>query len=286
MCERQTIYHRRWVMGPHTLEIGERPLIMGILNITPDSFSDGGDHIALERAVAHARHMVAEGADIIDVGGESTRPGADYVSEEEEMNRVLPVIRALADQIDVPISIDTYKAKVGRAALEAGAHIINDVWGFQQDPDLARVAAEMGAPVILMHNQDGTAYPNGIFQSIERFFEKSLEIAKKAGVSADLIALDPGIGFGKTAEQNLYVMKHLDRFKSLGYPILLGTSRKSMIGKVLDVPPKERVSGTVATSVMGFMAGAQIFRVHDVRENREALAVTRAVLESEITWTE
>ncbi len=286
MCERQTIYHRRWMMGEHTLEIGERPLIMGILNITPDSFSDGGDHIAVETAVAHARHMVAEGADIIDVGGESTRPGAEYVTEEEEMTRVLPVIRALAEQIDVPISIDTYKAKVGRAALEAGAHIINDIWGFQQDPDLARVAAEMGAPVILMHNQEGTDYPEGIFQAIEHFFEKSIRIAKEAGVAEGLIALDPGIGFGKTPEQNLYVMKHLDRFKSMGYPILLGTSRKSMIGKVLDVPPKERVNGTVATSVMGYMAGAQIFRVHDVRENREALAVTRAILESEITWTE
>lgn len=262
----------------HTLALGTRTYVMGILNATPDSFSDGGRYNAVESGVQHALSMVEQGADIIDIGGESTRPGAAEVSLEDEISRVVPLIRAVRERVNVPISIDTYKAGVAQAALEAGAHIINDVWGLQREPEIASVAARAGAPVIAMHNQNGTEYDGDIIESMIRFFDKSIQIALDAGVKKSHIILDPGIGFGKTSQQNVEVMRRLHELHVLGYPILLGTSRKSMIGKILDLPPSERVEGTVATSVLGVAAGMEIIRVHDVKENVRAVKVADAIV--------
>ncbi|WP_279326717.1 dihydropteroate synthase [Bacillus kexueae] len=238
---------------------------MGILNITPDSFSDGGRFNALEQAVSRAKEMVQEGAHIIDVGGESTRPGAKPVSLEEELSRVIPIIEALSNEIDVPISIDTYKAEVARQAVNAGATIINDVWGAKKEPEIAKVAAEFNVPIILMHNRKERHYHNLIEDMISDLKE-SVRIAIEAGVKEENIVLDPGIGFAKTFENNLEVMRHLDRICSLKYPVLLGTSRKSFIGHVLDLPPVERVEGTGATVCLGIERGCQFVRVHDVKE--------------------
>ncbi|RKD32970.1 dihydropteroate synthase [Thermohalobacter berrensis] len=264
--------------GNKEFNFGKKTYIMGILNVTPDSFSDGGDFVDVDVAIEHAKRMVEEGADIIDVGGESTRPGAVEISAEEELRRIAPVLERLVKEIDVPISVDTYKAKVAERALEIGAHIINDVWGLQRDPDIASVVAKYNVPVIVMHNQKGTEYEKDIMEEICDFFNKSIDIAKKAGVKKEQIILDPGIGFGKTPEQNMHVMSRLGELNDLGYPILLGTSRKSMIGKILDLPPKERVEGTVATTVMGIIQGVDIVRVHDVKENLRAAKVTDAIV--------
>lgn len=263
------------VNGP--LVLGERTLIMGILNVTPDSFSDGGHFYQTEQAIAHARSMIEAGADIIDVGGESTRPGAQPVGAEEELNRVLPVIRALAQAVKVPISVDTYKAEVARKALDAGAAIINDVWGFQRDPDIATVAAEYNCPVVLMHNRDNTDYKD-LMGEIIAFLRRSIKIAEDAGVNPDKIFIDPGIGFGKNLEQNLGVMHRMEELKTLGKPILLGTSRKSMIGKVLDLPVEERREGTAATITLGIAKGVDIVRVHDITEMARVVKMTDAMV--------
>ncbi len=260
------------------ITIGERTLVMGILNVTPDSFSDGGSFNNVSHALNHAIAMVKEGADIIDVGGESTRPGSEEVSEKEEIKRVVPVIQELKRFINKPISIDTYKSGVADAALEAGANIINDVWGFQKDPEIAEVAAHYNVPVILMHNQETTEYNKDIIESIIDFFNVSLEIALKAGVKKEMIILDPGIGFGKTVEQNLEVMKRLDELQILGYPILLGISRKSIIGKTLDLPTHDRLEGTLALNSIGIQMGAEIIRVHDVKENIKIAQMIDAVV--------
>jgi dihydropteroate synthase len=249
--------------GPYTLDIEQKTIIMGILNVTPDSFSDGGQFQAVERAVEHAKRLVAEGADVIDIGGESTRPGAEKVSLEEELRRVIPVVKAVSAEVNVPISIDTYKAEVAKQAIEAGAHIINDVWGAKADLNMAEVAARYDVPIILMHNRHHLHYEDLIRDMISDLLE-SVEIVKKAGVKDEKIILDPGIGFAKTAEHNLKVMRHLDEFVKLGYPLLLGTSRKSFIGHVLDLPVNERVEGTGATVCLGIAKGTHIVRVHDV----------------------
>lgn len=264
--------------GTHDFCFGTRTFIMGILNVTPDSFSDGGDFFDIDAAVEHAKEMVEEGADIIDVGGESTRPGSQEVSAEAEMERILPVVRRLAAEVDVPISVDTYKAAVAEKVLEAGAHMINDVWGLQRDPHMASVVAKYGVPVIIMHNQTGTTYERDIMEEICRFFKNSIDIAIGAGIKPQNIILDPGIGFGKTPEQNMVVMSRLGELNDLGYPLLLGTSRKSMIGKILGLPPKERVEGTLATTVMGILQGIDIVRVHDVKENVRAAKVTDSIV--------
>lgn len=258
-------------------KFGKKTYIMGILNITPDSFSDGGDFISLEDAVSHAKEMVSQGADIIDVGGESTRPGYEVVEIQDEINRVTPVIKALKECIDVPISLDTYKSQVAEEGLKCGADIINDIWGMQKDENMANVVAKYDVPIIIMHNQEGTIYSEDIIVSMIKFFHKSIDIATKAGIELNNIILDPGIGFGKTPEQNMLVIRRIDELKVMGYPLLLGTSRKSMIGKILDVPPKERVEGTVATTVMGITQGVDIVRVHDVKENYQAARVTDAI---------
>ena len=256
------------------------PRVMGILNVTPDSFSDGGRFEAVETAVAHARAMEAEGADVIDVGGESTRPGHTPVDADEEIRRVVPAIEALRRAISAPISIDTMKARVAEAALKAGASIVNDVWGLQREPDIARVAAEHGAPVCVMHHRTEVDPALDIVEDMRRFLGRSIEIAQRAGVPDRAIMLDPGVGFGKTVEQNLTVIRRVDALVGMGFPALLGTSRKSLIGHIIAREPKERVFGTVATSVIGWAAGATMFRVHDIRENRDALLVAQAVLAS------
>jgi dihydropteroate synthase len=249
--------------GDYELDLRKKTMIMGIVNVTPDSFSDGGRFYDIDRAVEHAKRLVADGADIIDIGGESTRPGAEKVSLEEELRRVIPVVKAVVQEIDVPISIDTYKAEVAKQAIEAGAHIINDVWGAKADAKMAEVAAFYDVPIILMHNRHDLQYRDLISDMISDLME-SVAIAKRAGVKDENIILDPGIGFAKTVEHNLEIMRRLDEFAKLGYPLLLGTSRKRFIGHVLDLPVNERVEGTGATVCLGIVKGAHIVRVHDV----------------------
>lgn len=261
------------------LELGKKTYIMGILNVTPDSFSDGGDHHQVAQAVAHGLQMVAEGADIIDVGGESTRPGSDEVSETEELARVIPVIKALrAAGITCPISIDSYKANVAKEALLAGANMINDVWGFQREPDMAKVAATFNVPAIVMHNQEGTSYSQDIMVAMKGFFDKTKAIASEAGMDLTQLVYDPGIGFGKDLDQNIEVMARLSEMNQWGQPWLLGTSRKSMIGKILDLPPKERVEGTIATNVLGVYHKTDIIRVHDIAAHVKAIKVADAII--------
>lgn len=264
-------------IGNKELKLGERTYIMGILNVTPDSFSDGGKFNEIEEAVKHAKELVEAGADIIDIGGESTRPGALYVTEDEEIERVVPIIRAIKEKLDIIISIDTYKSKTAEAAIKAGADIINDVWGFKKDKDMAKVAAKYDVPCILMHNREVKAYSN-LMEDVLEDLRESIKIALESGVKKEKIILDPGIGFAKTYEENLIVMNNVDRLKELGYPVLLGTSRKSMIGLTLNLPVNDRVEGTIATTVMGIMKGCELIRVHDVLENKRAAIMTDRIL--------
>lgn len=265
--------------GPVTLNLGKRTNIVGILNITPDSFSDGGHYADIQTAVARALEMIQEGADIIDVGGESTRPGSTPISADEEMRRVIPVIEAIRQSApEAVISIDSYKAVVAEAALEAGANMINDVWGLLKDPDMARVAARHQVPTIVMHNQVGTQYEE-LIHDIIASLRRSIRTAAAAGLPPDLIIIDPGVGFGKTSIQNLDVMRGLAELRVLGRPILLGTSRKSTIGKVLGgLPVEERVEGTAATVAIGIAHGAQLVRVHDVKYMKRVAAMTDAII--------
>ncbi len=272
--------------GEYKLHLGTKTYIMGILNVTPDSFSDGGKFNELDQAVKHAKEMLEQGADIIDIGAESTRPGSAEVTAEEEIKRLLPIIDRLVAEVDAPISVDTYKASTAESCLERGAHMINDVWGLQRDLDMAGVVAKYNVPVTIMHNQIGTEYKADIMEEICRFLRRSINLALEAGVKPENIILDPGIGFGKTPGQNMEVMERLDELNYLGYPVLLGTSRKSMIGEILDLPPTERVEGTVATSVMGVIKGVDIVRVHDVVENYRALKVTDAIVRGNMPWIE
>lgn len=259
------------------LRLGERTLVMGILNVTPDSFSEGGLFYDHGRALEHARQMVADGADIIDLGGESTRPGYEPVTEEEELERVMPVLKRLINEIPAPVSIDTTKSNVARRALEAGAHILNDQWSLRSDPEMASVAAEYGVPVIFMHNQKGTEYRDLVGDMVE-YFQESIEIAMAAGIPPERLIVDPGIGFGKTVEQNLEAIRRLGELRCLGRPILLGTSRKSVIGKTLNLPADQRVEGTAATVAVGIANGADIVRVHDVKEMARVARMTDAIL--------
>jgi dihydropteroate synthase len=258
------------------LELGRRTLIMGILNATPDSFSDGGRFDEVEAAVERAKQMAAEGADIIDIGGESTRPGHDPVPLEEELRRILPIIRAVREHVKLPISVDTYKADAARQALEAGAHIVNDVWGFKRDPDLAAVAAKYGCPVILTHNRLTRDYSDFIPNVLSDLME-SVQLAKAASIAEDLIWLDPGIGFAKDYDENLEMMGRLSDVAGLGFPVLLGTSRKTFIRRTLDVSADEAVEGTGATVALGIAQGCQIVRVHDVLQMKLVSAMTDAI---------
>ncbi len=259
-------------------KLGERTYIMGILNVTPDSFSDGGCFNQMDMARRHVSQMIEQGADIIDVGGESTRPNYISISEEEEINRVVPVIEMLHQEFDIPISIDTYKSKVAEAAIQAGAGFINDIWGLKRSKDMANIIAKYHVPCCLMHNRENNNYANLMVDMITDLNE-SLKIAKQAGIDEESIIIDPGIGFAKTYEQNLYVMNHLEELRQLKCPILLGTSRKSMIGLALNVPARERVEGTIATTVMGILKGACDFvRVHDVLENARAAKMIDTIM--------
>ena len=248
----------------YSYDLSERTLVMGILNVTPDSFSDGGRFNTVEGAVRRASAMEKDGAHIIDIGGESTRPGHEPVSEKEEIERVVPIIQAIHNEVDLPISIDTYKAEVARKAIEAGASIINDVWGAKKEPAIAEVAAEYNVPVILMHNRNDRNYTS-LIDDMKADLEESINIAKQAGVKEENIVLDPGIGFAKAKEENLAVMRNLHQFEAMGYPLLLGSSRKSFIGTILDLPKDERMEGTGATVCYGIAQGVHIVRVHDVK---------------------
>ena len=256
---------------------------MGILNVTPDSFSDGGIYFSVDAAVGRAKKMVAEGADMIDVGGESSRPGAASVSLEEELSRVVPVIRLLAQEVKVPISIDTYKASVARQAIEAGAAMVNDISALNFDPEMAQVVAETHAAVILMHMKgtprDMQVNPtyNALIPEIVQYLRNNLERALDAGVPEEKIIIDPGIGFGKTVEHNLEIIRRLRDFRVLGKSILIGTSRKSFIGRILDLPVEDRIEGTAATVACAIMNGADIVRVHDVKQMSQVARMTDAI---------
>lgn len=266
-------------IGNKIFEPSEKTYVMGILNVTPDSFSDGGSYTSIDKAMEQTEKMIQQGADIIDVGGESTRPGHVQIGDEEEIKRVVPVIREIKKKFDIPISIDTYKSAVAKAALEAGADLLNDIWGFRYDEKMAELAAEYDVPVCLMHNRDNLDYDD-FMEDVKKDLQISLDIAEKYGVKKENIMLDPGVGFGKTYEQNLMVMNHLEEIVDMGYPVLLGTSRKSVIGLTLDLPVDEREEGTLATSVLGAIKGCQFVRVHDVEKNVRALKMTDAILHS------
>jgi dihydropteroate synthase len=261
----------------YTLPLGKKTYIMGILNVTADSFSDGGNYLELAQAVERAQQMIADGADIIDIGGESTRPGFIPVNVEEEIQRVVPVVERLIPLIHAPLSIDTTKPAVAKKALEAGAHIINDIWGFQKEPDLVRISGEFDAGVVLMHNSDTGVYQE-LMTDIISFLRESAAIARRAGIKDEQIVLDPGIGFGKKPHQNLEVMRRLKELSVLDLPILMGTSRKSTIGKVLDLPVHERLEGTAATVALSIAYGADFVRVHDVKEMKRVAAMTDAII--------
>ena len=264
-------------IGNREFDLKNHCYVMGILNVTPDSFSDGGRWNQLDAAKKHTEDMIREGAAIIDIGGESTRPGYEKISDEEEISRVVPMIEMVKKEFGVPVSVDTYKSGVAEAALQAGADLVNDIWGLKADEKLAGVIAKYDVPCCLMHNRDNTDYQDFRKELLDDLRE-TIAIAKKAGIKEDKIILDPGVGFGKTYEHNLIAIHHMDDLKELGYPILLGTSRKSVVGLTLDLPASERVEGTMVTTVFGVMLGAAFVRVHDVKENFRAIQMTEAIL--------
>lgn len=264
-------------IGNREFDIKNETYIMGILNVTPDSFSDGGKFNNLDAALHHAEEMIAEGADIVDIGGESTRPGHVVISEEEEIARVVPIIEAVKARFDVPVSIDTYKGNVAEAALEAGADLVNDIWGFKFDKKTALMTAKYNAACCLMHNRNEAVYDNFLEDMVSDMAE-CVKIAREAGVADDKIMLDPGVGFGKTYEMNLAAINHVDVLHRLGFPILLGTSRKSVIGNTLNLPADQRVEGTLATTVIGVMKNCAFVRVHDIKENKRIIQMTKAIL--------
>lgn len=260
-----------------TYDLNRRTHVMGILNITPDSFSDGGSYTEVEKAVDQAVKMEQLGADIIDIGGESTRPGHRALSIDEELQRILPVIEAVRKKVKIPISVDTYKAKTAEHAIRAGADIINDVWGAKRDPEIAEIAAKYNVPIILMHNRENKNYTN-LIEDMKHDLQESIDIALRAGVKQENIILDPGIGFAKSLEDNYTVLNHLEEFTSLGYPVLLATSRKSFISKIVDVPPEERDNATGATTCLGITKGVQMIRVHNVALHVELTKMMDAML--------
>ena len=266
-------------LGPINWTPASAPLIMGIINVTPDSFSDGGKFLAEPDAIAHARQLADEGADILDIGGESTRPGAELVGVDEELDRVIPAIQGIAaSDLNKAISIDTYKARVADKALAAGAHIVNDVWGLQREPDIAKAAADHQAPVIVNHWEKERQSEIDILEQMKRFFDRSIDIALQAGVKQSDIILDPGFGFAKDAAENIEILARLEQLCDWGYPLLVGTSRKRFIGSLTGrEEPRDRVFGTVASNVIALMKGAAIYRVHDVAAHKDALAVAHAI---------
>lgn len=264
-------------IGGHDFDFLHHGYIMGILNVTPDSFSDGGKYQCVDQVLFQTEKMIKEGAAIIDIGGESTRPGHIKISEDEEISRVIPMIEAVKTNFDISVSLDSYKPKVAAAGITAGADLINDIWGLKWDSEMAKVIAASGVPCCLMHNRDNTSYDN-FLEEFAKDIEETLLIAKNAGIDREKIILDPGVGFGKTYEQNLVIMNHLELMQKWKLPVLLGTSRKSVIGLALSLPVDEREEGTAATTVIGRMKYASIFRVHDVKTNYRALKMTEAIL--------
>ena len=290
------------IIGGKEFDTEHKSYIMGVLNVTPDSFSDGGRfyskrtggrllsadptgikqtedryYINRDAALDHVERMIFEGADIIDIGGESTRPGYQMVSYQREIERVIPIIEDIKENFDIPLSLDTYKPEVAEAGIKAGIDMINDIWGLKSDERMAKLIAESGVPCCLMHNRKQIDYTDFV-EDVKNDLRETLDIAEKAGISKDKIILDPGIGFSKTYEQNLEIMNRLEEVCSLGYPVLLGSSRKSVIGFTLDLQEDERVEGTIATTVIGRMRGARFFRVHDVMENLRALRMAEAII--------
>ena len=268
-------------IGNKVFDLHNHTYIMAILNVTPDSFSDGNSYQTIDDVLYRVEDMLSQGAHIIDVGGESTRPGHTVISDDEEIHRVVPAIEAITTRFDVPVSIDTYKYSVAEAALKSGAHMVNDIWGLQYAADtqhtMAQVIAKYDAACCLMHNQEQPVY-QAFLPDCMAFLQKSTELALAFGIAADKIILDPGVGFGKTYEQNLDVMRNLTAFHNLNYPMLLGTSRKSMIGLALNLPTHERLEGTLVTTVMAVMAGWNFVRVHDIKENARAIQMAEAIL--------
>lgn len=264
-------------IGNRVFDTERKCYIMGILNVTPDSFSDGGRWDSMDKALAHTEEMIAEGADIIDIGGESTRPGHTQITVQEEIDRVVPVIEAVRRRFDIPISVDTYKSGVAREAIRAGADLLNDIWGLKYDPDMAKVVAESGVACCLMHNREKAEYRDFMKEFLQDLAE-SVRIAEEAQIAEDKIILDPGVGFGKTYEMNLEVIRELSQMHQYGYPILLGTSNKSVIGNALDLPTGERLEGTLATTVIGVMHHCAFVRVHQVRENKRVIQMTEAIM--------
>ena len=258
-------------------EFKDRTYVMGILNVTPDSFSDGGTHNTIDTALKHTEKMINEGADIIDVGGESTRPGYTLISDDEEISRVVPVIEKIKDNFDIPISVDTYKSAVAEAAAKAGTDLINDIWGFKYDEKVAEITAKYNLACCLMHNRKEAVY-NNFIEDVLSDLQESISIAEKHGVNKDKIVLDPGVGFAKTYEQNLEIINRLEELHKLNCPILLGTSRKSVIALTLNLPVNERVEGTIATTVIGVIKNSLFVRVHDVKENKRAILMTEKIL--------
>lgn len=264
-------------IGGKIFDTENETYIMGILNVTPDSFSDGGRYDRLDAALSHAEQMIAGGADIIDVGGESTRPGHVQIPDEEEIGRIAPVIRELKRRFDVPVSADTYKSEVARAAIDAGADMINDIWGLKYDEKMADIIAGSGAACCLMHNRESAQYGSFIPEFLDDMRE-CVRLADEAGIERERIILDPGVGFGKTYEMNLEIISRLEVMQELGLPVLLGTSRKSVIGLTLDLPPQEREEGTLVTTVYAVQKGCAFVRVHDVEKNKRAVRMTRALM--------
>ena len=273
-------------LGQKTLDFYSRTHLMGVLNVTPDSFSDGGKFFKLEEAIKQGLKLTEEGVDMIDIGGESTRPGSEPVTIEEELRRVIPVIEELTKRIKIPISIDTYKSKVAKEALDSGASMVNDISGLRYDPEMKKVVAKYDVPVVLMHiqgtpknMQENPRYDN-LLEEIKNYLSESISIAEEAEIDENKIIIDPGIGFGKTLEDNLKILKNLVEFKSLGRPIMIGVSRKSFIGKILDLPTDERLEGSLASMAVAIMNGANILRVHDVKESKRVAKLVDAILTS------
>jgi dihydropteroate synthase len=264
-------------IGNHEFDIKNKTYIMGILNVTPDSFSDGGRFNEMDSALFHAEEMIRDGADIIDVGGESTRPGHTVITDGEEIERVVPVIERITAEFNVPVSIDTYKSRVAEAALDAGAVLVNDIWGLKKDPKMADIIAARNAVCCLMHNRQNTDYTDFV-SDVMNDLNDSLKLAETAGISREKIILDPGVGFAKSYEQNLQIINNVDKLCEMGYPVLLAASRKSVIGLTLDLPKDQRLEGTLATTVMGVMKGCAFVRVHDIKENKRAILMTEAIL--------
>lgn len=269
------------IIGNKVFDVENRTYIMGILNVTPDSFSDGGSYNSIDKALMQVEKMIDEGMDIVDIGGESTRPGYIKISDEEEISRVVPVIEGIRKNFDIPISVDTYKSKVASASISVGADLINDIWGCKYDKDMAKVIADSGAACCLMHNRDIVTNPyTDLIEDVMLDLRESVNLARNAGVASDKIIIDPGVGFGKTYEENLVVLNQIHRFSELDLPVLLGTSRKSVIGKTLNLEVEDRLEGTLATTALGVMKGCAFIRVHDVKENKRVVRMLEAVKKS------